>query len=168
MNMLRRTFSKLVLSAFLALCGVGLYAQTYGSYTPYSIFGVGDIATPGNAYNKTMGGVGIAGRSNRFINPQNPAAVTARDSLAFMADFSLLQDNKIFRQGDLRSASNTFNISNLIISFPIWRSSAMMVGLLPYSGSDPVPVHRFNPAVTLISALVIVTCVVLFVLMTRG
>ena len=133
--MLRRTFSKLVLSAILALSGVGLAAQTYGSYTPYSIFGVGDIATPGNAYNKSMGGVGIAGRSNRFINPRNPAAVTARDSLAFMADFSLLQDNKIFRQGDLRSASNTFNISNLIISFPIWRSSAMMVGIQPYSST---------------------------------
>ena len=124
-----------MLSAILALSGVGLAAQTYGSYTPYSIFGVGDIATPGNAYNKSMGGVGIAGRSNRFINPRNPAAVTARDSLAFMADFSLLQDNKIFRQGDLRSASNTFNISNLIISFPIWRSSAMMVGIQPYSST---------------------------------
>ena len=117
----------------LALSSLGLNAQTYGSYTPYSLFGVGDLAAPGTAYNKSMAGVGIAGRSNRFLNPINPASVTARDSLAFMADFSLLQDNKIFQQGDMTSASNTMNMSGCIISFPIWRSSAMMIGIIPYS-----------------------------------
>lgn len=132
--MSRRTFSSIVLSALLlALSCPGVKAQTYGSYTPYSIFAVGDLATPGTAYNKSMAGVGIAGRSNRFVNPVNPAAVTARDSLAFMADFSLFQDNKIFRQGDMHSASNTMNMSDCIISFPIWKSSAMMIGIQPYS-----------------------------------
>ncbi|MBO6169423.1 MAG: hypothetical protein J6O51_05565 [Bacteroidales bacterium] len=132
--MSKRIFSSIVLSAaILALFCVGASAQTYGSYTPYSIFAVGDLASPGTAYNKSMAGVGIAGRSHRFLNPLNPAAVTARDSLAFMADFSLLQDNKIFRQGDLRSGSNTMNMSGAMISFPIWRSSAMMLGIQPYS-----------------------------------
>ena len=132
--MLKRIFSSLLLSAIMLTAAVpDLKAQTYGSYTPYSIFGVGDLALPGSAYNKSMGGVGIASRSHRFLNPMNPAAVTARDSLAFMADYSLLQDNKIFRQGDMRSASNTMNVSDCIISFPIWKSSAMMVGIMPYS-----------------------------------
>ena len=134
MNMLRRIFSSLILSLTLAaVAGLGAQAQTYGSYTPYSIYGVGDLASPGTAYNKSMGGVGIANRSHRFLNPINPASVTARDSLSFMADYSLLQDNKIFRQGDMRSASNTMNVSDCIISFPIWKSSAMMVGIMPYS-----------------------------------
>ena len=132
--MSRKTFSRTIIAALLlSLAGTGLRAQTYGSYTPYSIFGAGDLAHPGTAYNKSMGGVGIATRSNRFINPVNPAAVTARDSLAFMADYSMLQDNKIFRQGDMRSASNTMNVSDIIITFPIWRSSAMMLGIMPYS-----------------------------------
>lgn len=114
---------------------LSLRAQTFGSYTPYSIFGVGDIASSGTAYNKSMGGVGIAARNNRFLNPVNPAAVTARDSLAFMADYSLLQDNKIFRQGDARSASNTMNIGDLMLSFPIWRKTAMSVGIMPFSNT---------------------------------
>ena len=122
-----------MLAALLLAAGVGAKAQTYGSYTPYSIFGVGDLASPGTAYNKSMGGVGIAGRSHRFINPLNPASITARDSLSFMADYSLFQDNKIFRQGDMKSASNTMNVADCIISFPIWRSSAMMIGIMPYS-----------------------------------
>lgn len=110
-------------------------AQTYGSYSPYSIFGVGDLAMSGSAWNRSMGGVGIAGRNNRFINPLNPASVTARDSLAAMIDFSLYEDNKVFSQGDMKSAYNTCNIGDLIMSFPIWKSSAFMVGIMPYSST---------------------------------
>lgn len=108
-------------------------AQAYGGYSPYSIFGLGDMSRQGTAYNMTMGGTGIANRNNRFLNVMNPAAVTARDSLAFMADFSLYGDNKIFRQSDMKGANNTFNINDCVISFPIYRSSAMMMGIMPYS-----------------------------------
>ena len=119
------------------LLSAGSYAgaQTYGSYAPYSIFGIGDLSDGGTAYNRSMGGVGIAARSNRFVNPLNPAAVTARDSLAFMADFSVYNDNKFFREGDMKSVSNTMNIGDLIMTFPIWKSSAMMIGLVPYSNT---------------------------------
>ena len=106
---------------------------TYGAYSPYSIYGIGDLSQEGSAFNKSMGGVGLATRNRRFINYMNPAAVTARDSLSFMADFGLEQNNKIYRQGDLRSAHNTFNIHNFVMSFPIYRSSAFMVGITPFS-----------------------------------
>ena len=105
----------------------------YGAYSPYSIFGIGELERDGNAYTKSMGGTGIATRNRRFINFTNPAAVTARDSLAFMADFGLEQKNTIYKQGDIRSANNTFNIHNFVLSFPIYRSSAFMVGISPFS-----------------------------------
>ena len=105
----------------------------YGAYSPYSVFGLGELEKEGSAYNKSMGGTGIATRNKRFINYTNPAAVTARDTLAFMADFGLEQKNTLYRQGDLRSANNTFNIHNFVMSFPIYRSSAFMVGLTPFS-----------------------------------
>lgn len=139
--MSRRTLNKAGLAAILAVCAAfSAFGQATGTYTPYSIFGVGDLSQPGSAYNRTMGGVGIASRNNDFINILNPAAVTARDvaeesymGSPFMTDFSLYSDNKIFRQGDIISASNTLNINDLVMSFPIWRSSAMMVGITPYS-----------------------------------
>lgn len=134
--MSRLNFNRtLSLAALLLLANVCAFGQTYSSFSPYSFYGIGDLMTQGTAYNKSMGGVGVANRSNRFINSLNPAAVTARDSLAFMADFSLFSDNKMFRQGNLKSASNTFNINDLIMSFPIWKSSAMMIGIVPYSGT---------------------------------
>lgn len=63
----------------------------------------------------------------------NPAAVTARDTLSFMADFGLDNNNVVYRQGDVKSANNTFNISDFVISFPIWKSLAFMVGINPMS-----------------------------------
>lgn len=129
-----RTARIILLAVFSTICAC-MYAQdgTFGSYSPYSIFGVGDISKEGTAFNKSMGGTGIAMRNRRFINYLNPAAVTARDTLAFMADFGISEKNTVYRQGDIRSGNNTFNIYDLIFSFPIWRSSAFMVGITPYS-----------------------------------
>ena len=132
--MIRKIERIFLLSVFLII-SLSVRAQegTYGAYSPYSIFGIGDISKEGTAYNKSMGGVGIAARNNRFINYLNPAAVTARDTLAFMADFGLVQNNKVFAQANMKSANNTFNIYDFVMTFPIWRSSAFMVGLTPYS-----------------------------------
>ena len=132
--MIRKIEKLIILTVFLVI-SVCVSAQdgTYGAYSPYSIYGIGDISKEGTAYNKSMGGTGIATRNRRFINYLNPAAVTARDTLSFMADFGLVQKNTMYRQGNLRSANNTFNIYNFIMSFPIYRSSAFMVGITPYS-----------------------------------
>lgn len=89
--------------------------------------------TQGSAYNKSMGGVGIAMRNNQYINYLNPAAVTARDTLAFMADINLSVQNKVFSQNGKRSANNTFNISGLSFTAPIYHKSAFIMGLTPFS-----------------------------------
>ena len=132
--MIRKIERIFLLTVFLVI-GVCVHAQngTYGAYSPYSIYGIGDISKEGSAFNMSMGGVGIANRINRVINMQNPAAVTARDSLAFMADFGLVQGNTVYSQGDRKSAHNTFNIYDFVMTFPIYRSSAFKVGITPYS-----------------------------------
>ena len=132
--MIRKIERVILLSVFLIISfSVSAQEGAYGAYSPYSIYGIGDISKQGTAFNKSMGGVGIATRNRRYINYLNPAAVTARDSLSFMADFGLAQKNTIYAQNDLRSANNTFNIYNFVMSFPIWKSSAFMVGISPFS-----------------------------------
>jgi len=130
---------KIFISIALVLSSFGFYAKAEGgapmSFTPYSIYGVGDLTSPGTAYNRTMAGVGIAGRTHRFINPINPASVSARDSLSFMLDFSAFGSSKIFYQGASKAVSHVANVGDFIISFPIYRSLAMMVGIMPYSAT---------------------------------
>ncbi len=136
--MIKTRFSKILLFTALLLAGVASYAQdgAYSGFAPYSIFGIGDLQTHGSAYHKGMGGTGIATRNKRYQNYMNPAAVTARDTISFMADMSLALDNRHFSQNDLNSVNNTFNVSNIAISFPIWnRYAAMMVGIQPYSST---------------------------------
>lgn len=132
--MIRRIERIFLLAVFLIISlSVSAQEGAYGAYSPYSIYGVGDISKEGSAFTKSMGGIGIATRNRRYINIANPAAVTARDSLSFMADFGIEQKSTVYRQGDMRSANNTFNIHDFVMSFPIWRSSAFMVGITPYS-----------------------------------
>ena len=136
--MLKGRFSKIV-AVLLAmiLAGQSLCAQdgAFTGFTPYSIFGAGDVLTQGSAFNKGMGGVGIATRNKRFINYLNPAAVTVRDSISFMAEMSVFENNRLFAQNGHTSGNNTFNVNNITISFPITRSSAMMLGIAPYTAT---------------------------------
>lgn len=138
-----RTFNKSAFVSILLLCGIFAYAEddtgALSGYSPYSIFGIGEIPMQGTAYNRSMGGVGIASRNTRFINIMNPAAVSARDTLTFMVDFAITGENRYLKQnlgsGTLKSVNNTFNMANCVMSFPIWKSLSMMVGVMPYSST---------------------------------
>ena len=120
---------------FLFSAGGSALAQdgTYSGYTPYSVYGIGDLHNGETAFNAGMGGTGIATRNKRFLTYANPASITCRDSLSFMADFGMSGRSSFFAQGNLRDVNNIFNLSNLAISFPVYRSSAMMIGIAPYS-----------------------------------
>ncbi len=134
--MFRKLTNKWVWLVMLLLCGGVAGAQTDGTYSgfsPYSVFGVGQMHQPGTAWNRSMGGVGVAARSNRYINVLNPASVTARDSLSFMADFGLDGRISLFTEGSKKTLNTTFNIDDFVISFPLWKHTAMMVGIMPVS-----------------------------------
>ena len=111
----------------------GQRIDALGSYSPYSLFGVGQIFSEGSAYNYSMGGIGIGMRDNGYINYVNPASITARDTLAFMFDFGVNEKNSYNRDNLTKSAYNIFNMQNIAFTFPIYKSSAFIVGLAPYS-----------------------------------
>ena len=125
-----------ILAATVLLLPLRVSAQSedaLGSFSPFSIYGVGDISRGGSAFNNMMGGVGIATRNVRHINFLNPAAISARDTLAFMADFGVQQKNSYFKDGASKTLFNTFNMYNFVLSFPIYKSSAIAVGITPFS-----------------------------------
>ncbi|MCL2502779.1 MAG: hypothetical protein FWE99_06575 [Bacteroidales bacterium] len=135
--MLRRKIYYKFLSFTLFFCIAGLLgAQTLdalGGFTPYSMFGVGELAKQGTAFNRAMGGIGVGLRDHRYVNYMNPAAITARDSLAFMLDFGAEGQNTYLLDASTSSVFNTFNMRHLVLSFPLRGRTAMMLGLTPYS-----------------------------------
>ena len=132
--MLGKKISLVLAALLLAVpCALAQTDGTYGGYSPYSVFGVGQLHQSGTSWNRGMGGVGIAARNHRFVNVLNPAAVTARDSLSFMSDFGLNGRMSIFSDGAKKSVNTLLNIDDFVISFPMWRHTAMMVGVRPVS-----------------------------------
>lgn len=120
----------------LLLTGANLFGQNpdaLSTFTPYSIFGVGDINKAGTAYNKAMGGIGIGIRENRLINILNPASLTSRDTLSFLLDIGVDQKNILSQTDNAKSAYNTFNMHHIVMSFPLYKKSAFSIGVMPYS-----------------------------------
>lgn len=149
--------TKVTLILFLLLtCSQVINAQTtdaLGTFTPYSLFGIGDIDRQGTALNRGMGGIGVGIRDKRFINYLNPASITERDTLSFMLDFGLDQRNIYNKDKNVSSAYNTFNMRNIVFTAPIYKKSALIVGVAPYSNigykfesteNDPKLVEKYG------------------------
>lgn len=136
-GMLRRSiFSAAILAALLLATGPRAKAQDVladNAWSPYSLFGFGDLVREGSSYNLSMGGTGIGDRNVRYINTLNPAAVTAREQKSFMMDFGIENRNTLYRSGDAKSGNNVFNMHHIVASFPIYTHSAFKVGFRPYS-----------------------------------
>lgn len=125
----------LAILVFMVCTGVSKAQTTdaLGTYTPYSLYGIGEIVKQGTAINRGMGGIGIGVRDNRYINYLNPASITQRDTLSFMLDFGIAQKNFYNTDGKAKSAYNTFNMHNIVFTAPIYKKSALIVGISPYS-----------------------------------
>ena len=133
----KKIVTKFIIIALLSLSSVfSAKAQStdaLGTYTPYSLFGVGELEKPGTAFNKGMGGIGVGVRDNRYINYNNPASITERDTLSFMLDFGMDQKNFYNADSQVKSAYNTANMHNIVFTAPIYKKSALIVGIAPYS-----------------------------------
>ncbi len=108
------------------------FAQV-NTYSPYSRFGLGELNKPGFTQNRSMGGAGIAIRSNKIINLVNPASYSALDSMSFIFDFGLTGSSTTYKTEDLNSSLTNMNLDHLAIGFtiaPWWKASA---GITPFS-----------------------------------
>jgi len=140
---MKKTFIYLAALALTLTAAATLPAaaqEAYSAYTPYSIFGIGQIENIGDQNTAAMGGIGVGLRDPEFINLLNPASVTSREASAFMLDFGLKQSNLIFAGADAegnlaKSAKNMCNIDHVVASFPIYKHSAFRVGIMPFSNT---------------------------------
>ena len=120
-------------------------AQTssISAYSPYSMYGPGELMTPGTAQMRAMGGVGIALRSMGQVNTLNPAAASIAPRKSFLFDFGF--DGAHFRNtqpkydstgaqsNTAKTVYNTINIHNIALAFPLAKGLGVTFGISPYS-----------------------------------
>ncbi|MDR2511089.1 MAG: hypothetical protein LBC89_01200 [Bacteroidales bacterium] len=150
MNKSRVLYNKVVLVViFFAVCIQSVFSQS-SPLSPYSRFGIGDIAIGQSPRNMAMGGVSTALVSNRNISVFNPASFLNLDSNAVIFEISfnvhLSQIKQKIGEEILKSNSNAAALSSVTFNFPILNNYlAAGIGLQPVASID-YNVNRIIPS----------------------
>ena len=116
-----------------AFCCQSIQAQTNGSNSSYSRFGLGTLNDQSQGFNKAMGGAGLGVRIGNRINMQNPASYSAIDSLSFIFDMGVN-----LSVGHLSQAGSSVNVRNCSLDFVnaglrLTRGLGLSFGFVPFS-----------------------------------
>ncbi len=124
--------NKIGLFCILILTQFAVVAQN-STNSPYTRYGYGELGNRSFGAGRAMGGIGYGLRSSKQINPMNPASYSSMDSLTFIFDFGAMGQLSWFDDGANKQNDMNGNVEYMAMQFPITRSLAMSVGLLPYS-----------------------------------
>jgi len=101
--------------------------------SPYSRFGIGELATRKDAFHFGMGGLSTAVSSNRHVNPYNPASNFAYDTLSFIFSGGIIASRGTLKTDDLSNRYSFATLGYLAFGFPVSKSFKASFGLLPVS-----------------------------------
>jgi opacity protein-like surface antigen len=113
-----------------------IVANSYAQVTinsPYSRFGVGELATSRNTYNFSMGGIAYAISNSQYINPYNPASNAAFDSMSFLFSGGMVTKFGTHKTETMSSKTNFASLGYLLFGFPVTKWMKSSIGLIPYS-----------------------------------
>lgn len=126
-------FSKI--SSFLlasTLC-LNMMAQSNGSSSSYSRFGLGTPEVQAQGFNKAMAGTGLGYRAGGRINTINPASYSAIDSTTLLLDVGMTA-----AFGNMKQNGNKINIYQCKLDFVnvglrLYRNLGLSAGFMPYT-----------------------------------
>lgn len=107
--------------------------SSLNAFSPYTMYGLGDMAVGGSAFNRAMGGVGIAGRDPYTFNYRNPASMSVIPRQSAIFNFAGEGKNIYAKGGGLSTSYNTFNIHDLGLAVPLGRGVGLGFSLTPVS-----------------------------------
>ena len=122
-------FPIIICSLFLSLT---LFSQIRIA-SPYSRFGIGDLSDNNNAWNMTMGQLGISLHSPYHVNYLNPASYSAFDSLSFVFEGGFNGEFVTLTSATQTASRNYATLGCLLFGMPVskwWKTS---LGLVPFS-----------------------------------
>ena len=151
-------YSRVILAAIVVILfgvnSVSAQESAVNAYSPYTMYGVGELGTHGNAINRTMGGTGVAMRSTQMASMLNPAGYSATLPKSFILEVGI-EGNFLKNQqrkynstsaDDYTTAENARNIINfreIAIQMPIAKGLGFGFSLTPY-GSVGYKMHTFE------------------------
>ena len=108
-------------------------AQSNGTNSSYSRFGLGLPTDQSQSFNRSMGGVAQGLRSSYRINLQNPASYSAIDSLTFIFDVGLSVQRTFMKQDGMSKTLNNTSFDFVNAAFRLRKNLGMSLGFVPYT-----------------------------------
>ncbi len=133
------------LAVVVAVClpaAAGAQTSSVNAFSPYTMYGIGELNTPGTLPMRSMGGVGVAVRKVGDINLLNPASYSIAPQKSFLFDFGVEGQNFYNSQfvsdeanglSEKHTAYNTFNVRDIALQFPLAKKLGLGFSLTPYS-----------------------------------
>ena len=140
---LNKQIFKVITTVSLALPSLAAaqnLTSSINTFSPYSMYGLGELATPGTTSMRSMGGVGVAMRSTNKVNVLNPAAYSQTPQKSFLFEFGVEAGH--FRnsqtkygtpQTTARTAYNSINFHEIAFQMPLAKGLGFGFSLTPYS-----------------------------------
>lgn len=108
------------------------FAQS-GTNSPYSQYGLGDMADEGVGFNKGMGGVGLGFRKGNEVNPLNPASYSSIDSVTMIFDGGLSGQITNFKEGGRKLNAKSGGFDYITGSLRLIPHMGLSFGVMPYT-----------------------------------
>ena len=134
---MKRICSAALLAALTLTAGAQSDSDSNVSYSgtnsPYSQYGLGELADPSGGFSRGMNGLGLAFREHNQVNPLNPASYSAVDSLSFIFDIGVNGSITNFKEGGKKVNASNADFDYVTAAFRACRHVGVSFGLLPYS-----------------------------------
>jgi hypothetical protein len=124
--------TKLTLAIVAIFVSGNLFSQNSTS-SPYSRYGIGDLANQKFGQFQGMGSTSIGIRNSYHLNFTNPASYTAIDSLSFIWEFGANSRYTEYSTINENQSKLDMTFNSMTAGFPITRWWRASFGLLPYS-----------------------------------
>jgi len=123
--------------------------------SPYSYFGVGEEFGTRTVEQISMGSIGAAYSSNRYLNFANPASLSELRFATYV--FGVLNNELTIKDADIKQSTNSTNLSYFSFAFPVSKKMAVIFGMQPTSSvgyslintlsdldGDPIEITQFS------------------------
>ena len=115
----------------------GAQTSSVNAFSPYTMYGIGEMNTPGTLPMRSMGGIGVGLRRVTDINLLNPASYSIAPQKSFLFDFGVEGQNYYNAQNiggeQKKSAFNSLNFRDIAFQLPISKKIGVGFSLTPYS-----------------------------------
>ncbi len=129
-RIVRYNMNRILVSLLIASSAMTAFAQG-ATNSPYSQFGLGELAQQGSSQNRGMDGLGIALHSGNLVNTANPASYAYVDSLTMLFDMGLSASLTNFEENGVKKNARTGNFEYAVGSFRLMKNVGATFGILP-------------------------------------